>query len=69
MISARTIYNDGCLLCEKVEHEMVRIGALYLCRGCFEKEFNVNEFNTDSNLGKRYYELLNQMKEKALKEI
>jgi len=69
MISARTIYNDGCLLCKKIEHEMVRVGAICLCNHCFQEEFNTPEFSIKSDLGQRYYELLNQMKEKILKEI
>ena len=58
MIRCRIIYNDGCLKCKSTNHEMVRIGALYMCKPCFETEFNIEAFEVDSDLGKKYYKWL-----------
>ena len=37
---------------------MIRIGAFYMCLMCFEKEFGVEEFEPDSDLGKKHYDWL-----------
>ena len=44
-IKCRIVYNESCLKCKRVEKEMIRIGAYYMCQSCFENEFNVDEID------------------------
>ncbi len=58
------IYNADCIVCGKVEKQMIRVGAFYVCNSCFDEEFldkivnrETNEINVDSEVYKKYLEI------------
>ena len=57
-------HNIKCLKCDGVFFEIVRIGAFYMCPGCFVQEFGIKttEFSCESELGKKYYKWMEQYK-------
>lgn len=64
MIQSRVIHNCSCLKCNNIAKHMIKIGVFVMCRKCFENEFNIDEINPDSKMGKKYYKWLKIHKEK-----
>ncbi len=60
MIRCTQQHNIKCLKCGCVNYKIVRIGAFYMCPGCFCQEFGIEttEIDPDSELGKVYYKWL-----------
>jgi len=50
-VKCRNYVNAKCLKCERVQEEMVRIGALVMCYDCWQEEFKgKDEIDCDSDL-------------------
>ena len=47
-------FNNDCVSCNKVEQEMVSIGAFIMCQDCFAKEFGVTKIEIDTPLHLNY---------------
>ena len=70
MIRCTQSYNIKCLKCDGIFFEIVRIGAFYMCPGCFVQEFGITttEFDHKSILGKHYYKWLDKYKKQVYDE-
>jgi len=60
MIRCTQQFNIKCLKCDCLNHEIVRVGAFYMCTRCFVTEFGIRttEIDPDSELGEVYYKWL-----------
>lgn len=65
MIRCTQQYNIKCLKCNRVNLEIIRIGALYMCPVCFTQEFGIQttKIDPESELGERYYKWLKKYKD------
>ena len=66
MIRITQQYNIKCLRCDTTPEKLVKIGAFYMCRECFEEEFAVkmkelkkfDGIDPKSKLGEVYHKWL-----------
>jgi len=54
-VDLRRHTNTSCVKCDVLEKEMILIGVFVMCNNCWEEEFNVVRFKTDSELYKNKY--------------
>ncbi len=68
MIRCRIYNNAECLCCDKVEGEMILVGAFVMCKECYKTEFKgtPDQFDLNSVLHDTYLKWLKVYKEKII---